>query len=72
MTQKAHLFIAANERSPVVYGSVITPSRWQGRGPPPSKGCYFRLRDGQTFRLGLADLRSMDCGPRWDFEGVEA
>jgi hypothetical protein len=72
MTQKAHLFMAANEQSPVVYGSVITPARWQGRGRPPSKGCYFRLKDGQTFTLGLADLRAMEREPRWDLELEDA
>jgi hypothetical protein len=71
MTHKAALFLAANARSPVVYGSVLTDPRWRGDGPPPSRGCYYRLADGKTFRLGLADCRAV-VAPRWAFEDAIA
>lgn len=67
MTHKANLFIEANKRSPVVYGSVITDRRFRGDGPPPSRGCCYRLANGETFRLALRDVRAVGQ-PRWAHE----
>jgi hypothetical protein len=64
---KAETFLRANERSPVVYASVVTDPHWRGEGLPPSRGCYYRLQNGQTFKLGLRDVRAIG-EPRWAFE----
>jgi hypothetical protein len=65
MTHKAHRFLEANKRSPVVYGSVIGGDR---NGP---RGIYYRLKDGQTFKLTTAESRAVGY-PRWDFEAIDA
>ncbi len=65
MTPKAKQFLAANRRSPVVYGSVIAcPRRKQENGAPLAVGCYYRLDDGSTFRLNRRDLLFVPM-PRW-------
>jgi hypothetical protein len=54
LTDRAKAFAAANEKSPVVYGSA------QKGG-----GGYYRLKDGSRFRLSLYDCRSLPV-PKWD------
>lgn len=55
MSKNGERFVAANAKSPVVYGAVI------GRG---GKGCTYRLADGQEFRLSSADCREIGK-PNW-------
>jgi hypothetical protein len=57
LTEKAKRFIAANAESPVVYGSAQGPA-----GKPT--GCYYRLANGQTFRLTSAECGQVGM-PRW-------
>jgi hypothetical protein len=68
MTDKAKLFVHANRNSPVVYGSVIAAKRHRGEGPPPALGCYYRLANGKTFKLGVRDVRALPAAPRWAFD----
>lgn len=44
---KAHRFMLANEKSPVVYLSC------------DGSGCVYRLLDGQTFRLGREECQTV-------------
>ena len=53
LSDKARAFMAANAKSPVVYGSA-----------QPGGGGYYRLQDGSTFRLSLYDCRSTPQ-PKW-------
>ena len=54
MNARARNFIAANEVSPVVYGSVD-----DGR-------VTYRLADGKMFRLNVDEARQVP-NPRWAF-----
>lgn len=47
MTHKAHLFIEANRRSPVVYASV------------DGDGVTYRLRDGNKFQFDARQARAI-------------
>lgn len=53
LTDKAKRFLSANERSGVVMGSA------QDGG-----GAYYRLANGQTFRLTLYEVRALPM-PNW-------
>lgn len=59
MTKRAAEFHTANRLSPVVYGSVL------GQVPDNIKGAYYRLANGSTFKLTVADCRSLPGTPRW-------
>ena len=47
LSLKAHRFLEANRKSPVVYASC------------DGNGCVYRLLDGQTFRLGGEESREV-------------
>lgn len=55
LSEKAKAFAEANKTSPVVYGSG-----------QPGGGGYYRLKNGQRFRLFLYDCRSLPRRPNWD------
>jgi len=55
MSERAKEFVEANAKSPVVYGSAI------GNG---GKGAYYRLANGQRFRLNREDCAAVGM-PRW-------
>jgi hypothetical protein len=66
-TYRAKRFIEANRKSPIVYGSVLTdPRNCDEHGIPISKGCYYRLASGETFKLNVEDCRAVGF-PRWNF-----
>jgi hypothetical protein len=52
VTLRAKLFLEANARSPVVYGSV-------------ENGCVYRLADGSRWHLSHKDCRALGRQPRW-------
>jgi hypothetical protein len=52
MTLKTHLFLEANARSPVVYGSV------------DGNRCTYRLRDGSVWTLSRREAAGIGH-PRW-------
>jgi hypothetical protein len=54
MNARARNFIAANELSPVVYGSVA------------ENGVVYRLANGKMFNLSLIEARQAP-NPRWAF-----
>lgn len=56
----ADRFLAANSKSPVVYGRAIEPNPNR-----PAKGAVYRLKNGQEFRLSVADCKAVGM-PRWD------
>ncbi len=59
--QQANDFIAANDKSPVVYGAVIEPAPNR-----PGRGGRYRLADGSSHRLGLEACRLLPEGyPKW-------
>jgi hypothetical protein len=58
MTLKADRFIAANAKSPVVYGSC------------DADGCTYRLADGSRWQLNRNDCQAVGH-PRWA-HGVDA
>lgn len=61
MTPKAAEFVKANDDSPVVEGRVNEPDPRK-----PAKGGTYTLESGKSFRLNLADCRSLPTGyPRW-------
>jgi hypothetical protein len=57
MTQRAHRFLQANRRSPVVYGSV-------------EKGgaIFYRLADGTRWTLRTEDRQAIVGQPHWAHE----
>ena len=58
MTDKARKFMNANDKSPVVSGAAI------GNG---GEGGFYTLKDGQTFKLSLADCKALkEHYPMWD------
>lgn len=54
MNARARNFLAANELSPVVYGSVA------------ENGVVYRLADGKMFNLSIVEARQAP-NPRWAF-----
>lgn len=60
LSDKAKAFMAANAKSPVVYGSA-----------QPGGGAYYRLRDGSKWRLSLYDCRSTPQ-PDWGLSQEQA
>lgn len=58
MSARARNFLAANDRSPVVYGSV------------DDAGVTYRLADGKVFRLNTREARQAPH-PRWAFAEAE-
>lgn len=54
MNARARNFLAANELSPVVYGSVA------------ENGVVYRLADGKMFNLSMIEARQAPH-PRWAF-----
>lgn len=59
MTLKAKRFVEANAESPVVYGSIIFSKGGN------VQGVVYRLEDGRSFTLTVADTRSLPGVPRW-------
>lgn len=57
-TTNAIIFMRANEKSPVVYGSVTGPER-------DPTGVFYRLENDNTYELSRDDSRSLPCVPRW-------
>lgn len=60
MSGKAEAFLAANKQSPVVSGYAIEPDPCR-----PPKGASYTLKDGQRFRLSVADCKTIGM-PEWD------
>jgi hypothetical protein len=62
-TQKALVFMLANDKSPVVSGAAM--HRGEER-PENVIGCRYSLQNNQTFELSSGDLRSMPRDyPKW-------
>jgi hypothetical protein len=64
-TQKALVFMLANDKSPVVSGAAMhIPG--ERECPENVIGCRYSLQNNQTFELSSADLRSMPQDyPKW-------
>lgn len=51
--KKVASFLAANAKSPVVYGSVLSLQRG---------GAHYRLKDGTTFELNRKECQAIGAG----------